>query len=189
MVQADCLAILEPVAPFRSLRLALFLSLLFSLKLKTKASRGLQVAFDAVIKYLLKSLFLIKNRSLLTLIRSVWNYRGIKWTASSMALYGINTSLVYYNRHHTPLHTHTHTAKTQGVDWWIHVWKQNIAKGTTFIVTSIRLSLWNQRKDQVQVRAKAHFQFNTSTAQSTSFLPFCSSTPNPSCTSNFEKCM
>ena len=44
-------------------------------------------------KYLLKRyLFLIKNRSLLALTRSVRNYWGIRWTASSMALNGIITS-------------------------------------------------------------------------------------------------
>ena len=61
------------------------------------------IAFDTVIKYLLKrylfnkiplkEVFISdKKRSLLALTRSVWNYRGIKWTASSMALNGMNTS-------------------------------------------------------------------------------------------------
>ena len=56
-------------------------------------------ALDVVIKYLLplKKVFISdkKNRSLLALTRSVRNYRGIKWTASNMALNGINTSQVY----------------------------------------------------------------------------------------------
>ena len=48
------------------------------------------------IKYLFFFFLLIKNRSLLALTRSVRNYGGIKWTASSKALNGINTSLVWY---------------------------------------------------------------------------------------------
>ena len=62
MVQVDSLPILEPVVPVRSLRMLAsalsFLAYFFSLKIedkgKSRTSSSSDIAFDAVIKYLLK---------------------------------------------------------------------------------------------------------------------------------------
>ena len=65
MVQADSLAILDPVVPVRSLRMPVsalsFLAYFFSFEIedkgKSRTSSSSDIAFDAVIKYLLKRYF------------------------------------------------------------------------------------------------------------------------------------
>ena len=68
MVQADSLGILEPVVPVRALRMPAsalsFLAYVFSLKIedkgKSRTSRSSDIAFDAVVIYLLKRYFFNK---------------------------------------------------------------------------------------------------------------------------------
>ena len=77
MVQADSLAILEPVVPVRSLRMPAsalsFLAYFFSLKIedkgKSRTSCSSDIAFDMVIKYLLKR-HIVFNKKRIYLIKT-----------------------------------------------------------------------------------------------------------------------